>query len=384
MTTIYLVRHAQAEGNLYRRCHGWNNGLITEKGRQQMDLLEQRFQGIHLDAVYSSDLYRAMTTATALTRSRGLRLRLDPGLREIHAGIREDRPWGEWLHEDRENLAAFLRCDPNWSVQDSETFPGLQARVTAAVARIAAAHDGETIAMVSHGCAIRAAVSAWRGVPVDAIGTTVLGDNTCVAKLEYDGGQIKLCYYNDDSHLGPRDNQVVPAFREISKVEAMAKTALRFAPLSFPEDRQLYLDARAEGYMASHGTMDCFDGPAFLEVAERNASRARESVLSAWLGDTFAGVLQLDLDEEAEQSVGRVPFLYMTPETRSRGLGVQLVGQAVSVYRKLGRRYLRLRCAPENEHAQMFYRALGFRKTGEVPGGTGTLDTMEKYIGPEL
>ena len=360
MTTIYLVRHAQAEGNLYRRCHGWNNGLITEKGRQQMDLLEERFKDIHLDAVYSSDLYRAMTTATALTRSRGLRLRLDPGLREIHAGIREDRPWGEWLHDDRENLAAFLRCDPNWCVQDSETFPSLQARVTATVARIAADHDGETIAMVSHGCAIRAAVSAWRGVPVDAIGTTVLGDNTCVAKLEVEHGQITLCYYNDDSHLGPRDNQVVPAFREISKVDAMARTALRFEPLTFPEDRQIYLDARAEGYMASHGT------------------------LGAWLGDTFAGVLQLDLDQEAEELAGRVPFLYMTPEARSRGLGVQLVGQAVSVYRKLGRQYLRLRCAPENDHAQMFYKALGFRKTGEVPGGTGTLDTMEKFIGPEL
>ena len=25
MTTIYLIRHAEAEGNLYRRAHGWYN-----------------------------------------------------------------------------------------------------------------------------------------------------------------------------------------------------------------------------------------------------------------------------------------------------------------------------------------------------------------------
>ena len=30
MTTIYLVRHAEAEGNLYRRIHGWYDALITD------------------------------------------------------------------------------------------------------------------------------------------------------------------------------------------------------------------------------------------------------------------------------------------------------------------------------------------------------------------
>lgn len=83
MTTIYLIRHGQAEGNLYRRCHSWHNGLLTRKGREQAKTLEQRFQGVHFDAVYSSDLYRAMSTAGAIYRSRGLPLRVDPNLREI-------------------------------------------------------------------------------------------------------------------------------------------------------------------------------------------------------------------------------------------------------------------------------------------------------------
>lgn len=30
MTTIYLIRHAEAEGNLYRRAHGWYNSTITD------------------------------------------------------------------------------------------------------------------------------------------------------------------------------------------------------------------------------------------------------------------------------------------------------------------------------------------------------------------
>ncbi len=36
MTQIYLVRHAEAEGNLYRRVHGWYNSLITENGYTQI------------------------------------------------------------------------------------------------------------------------------------------------------------------------------------------------------------------------------------------------------------------------------------------------------------------------------------------------------------
>ena len=32
MTKIYLVRHAEAEGNLYRLVQGHFNGVITKRG----------------------------------------------------------------------------------------------------------------------------------------------------------------------------------------------------------------------------------------------------------------------------------------------------------------------------------------------------------------
>ena len=40
MTTIYLIRHAEAEGNLYRRIHGWYDSLITDNGFAQIKALE--------------------------------------------------------------------------------------------------------------------------------------------------------------------------------------------------------------------------------------------------------------------------------------------------------------------------------------------------------
>ena len=379
MTTIYLIRHGQAEGNLYRRCHSWHNGLLTLRGREQVKALEKRFEGVHFDAVYSSDLYRAMSTAGAIYRPRGLTLRVDPGLREIGAGLWEDEPWGQLLHDHRESLTKFLGCDDRWQIEGCETFPQVRQRMDRSIRRIAAAHPDQTVAVVSHGCAIRCGLSVWLGTTTDQV---PLPDNTGVAKLEVENGRVHVAYYNDNSHLGPE--AALPKASILYGIPGMERNALRFSPLSLPQDRELYLSARREGWLASHGAMDGFDGEAFLAAAEKNSAQDPGCLLTARLGDAFVGVLQMDWEQDKTQRAGRVPFLYIAPEYRCRGLGVQLLGQAVSVYRAMGRQFLRLRCAPENERAKKFYLSHGFYKIGEEPGGTGHLDTMEKYIGLEL
>ena len=46
MTNVYLIRHCEAEGNLYRRGQGWYNGKITPLGEQQLDCLAERFRAV--------------------------------------------------------------------------------------------------------------------------------------------------------------------------------------------------------------------------------------------------------------------------------------------------------------------------------------------------
>ena len=72
-----------------------------------------------------------------------------------------------------------------------------------------------------------------------------------------------------------------------------------------------------------------------------------------------------------------MPFVYMAPDYRKQGAGVQLIGEAVSRYRRLGRKKLRLRCAAENEIAQNFYRRIGFRKIGTDSTAPVHLDRLE-------
>ncbi len=358
MTTIYLIRHAQAEGNLYRRCHSWHNGLLTQKGREQVKALEKRFEGVPFDAVYSSDLYRTMSTAGAIYRPRGLTLRVDPQLREIGAGVWEDVPWGQLLHDHRDSLTAFLRCDPAWRVEGSETHPQVRRRVRAAVERIAQAHPGQTVAVVSHGCAIRAGLSAWLELGEDEIGRLPLPDNTGVAKLEVTDGRVNVIYYNDSRHLPP------PSAPPLVGVAGMEKNALRFSPLPLPQQRARYLAALE----------DCGLAPDGLEPNLQPS----DSIVLALLGDTPVGLLHMDWAKEDARRTGWVSLLYVAPEFRSKRFGVQLLGHAVCTYRAMGRQFLRLQCPPGHERAEQFFLAHGFAPADGQPG------VLETYIGLEL
>ena len=155
MTTIYLIRHAEAEGNLYRRIHGWYNSLITENGYRQIKALEERFRDIPVDAVYSSDLFRTMTTARAIYRAKNLPLHTIPGLRELNLGDWEDETFGKVRRMDPHQMDLFNRTDPKWEVENAENFFQLGDRLYDTVRRLAEKHPDQTIALFSHGMALR-------------------------------------------------------------------------------------------------------------------------------------------------------------------------------------------------------------------------------------
>ena len=100
MTEIYLIRHAQAEGNRYHMMQGHWDGGVTALGRRQIEELAERFRTVPLDAVYASDLYRARLTAGAAARWRRLPIRTDPALRELNVGPWEGRFFGDLKWEE--------------------------------------------------------------------------------------------------------------------------------------------------------------------------------------------------------------------------------------------------------------------------------------------
>lgn len=382
MTTIYLVRHAEAEGNLYRRIHGWYDSKVTEKGKRQIAALERRFAPIHVDAAYSSDLVRTMTTAMAVCRPKGLKLHTTPALREVGMGEWEDLTWGQAARLDPEALRRFSAGVDHWGdIPGCEDFSTVQSRVWGALEEIARNHPDQTVAVFCHGMAIRTVLARCQGLPLEGMNRISHSDNTGVALFTMDGGKPTLIHGSDASHLDESLSTLAKQRWWKEKEGALADANLWFRPLDMDREEKFYRDSRAEAWLTVHGSMDHFDGDAFCAVARENSRTDPHGVTCAMLGDTQVGLIQMDFRREAEQKAGWIPFYYMTPQGRSRGLGIQLLGEAVSRFRAAGREKLRLRCAPENEIAQRFYREHGFVKIGEDPTSPVPLDIMEKYIG---
>ena len=187
MTKIYLIRHAEAEGNLYRRIQGHWDGSITPLGLQQIDALAQRFRREHIDALYCSDLSRARATAEAITRYHDIPAVVTPRLTEICMGVWEGRAWGDVEHEFPEQMRWFNTDPDRWSVPGCEPIRDVQKRMKRAIEDLAARHDGQTIVLVSHGMAIRAYLCTVLGIPNSEMATLPYGDNTSVSLLLVDG-----------------------------------------------------------------------------------------------------------------------------------------------------------------------------------------------------
>lgn len=383
MTTIYLIRHGEAEGNVHRRIHGWYDALITENGFRQIAALEERFRSIHIDAVYSSDLYRTMTTARAIYVPKKLELHTDPELREINMGDWEDKTWGEVRHFDPENMNLFNRCDPAWRAPNGENLAEVGQRVIAALERIAQKHPDQTVAVFCHGTAIRQTLALIRHIPPEQWHSTAHSDNTAVSCLNYENGTFSVVLDSDSSHLTSELSTLGKQAWWRKDGKATTDVNLWFRPLDWSTEQSVYLAARQEAWTSTHGTQIPFDGESYLRDAVAHLAQSPWGVTAAMAGDELVGLIQLDAQRYSEDNAGYIPFCYIVPSRRDQNLGIQLIGHAVAFFRPLGRDKLRLRCAPYNHRAQHFYKKYGFVKVGEETGTRVPLDILEKYIGYE-
>lgn len=378
MTRIYLIRHGEAEGNLYRRMHGQYNSDVTALGREQIAALGRRFADIHIDAVYSSDLYRTMLTASSICIPRNLPLITDRRLREVNVGPWEDRPFGSAWVTNPDQMRLFTRDPDHWDMPDSDTFRALAGRGYEALMEIVEENPGKTVAVCIHSFIIGALLcKLFYGF--DASGYAAMGhsDNTAVTLLTYENGTFRLEFQHDSSHLDAENLR-----RHRWRPEG-GSSDLHIRPMG--QDIDQYIKYRGDAWQLIYGSLRDFNGPAFWMDAQSTMGGDPEAMVVGYLGRTPVGMIQLSPDRDERKGVGYIPFIYLREPFRHKGLGIQLIGHAVSFYRKRGRNRLQLSVAPTNENAIAFYEKYGFRAVGKSKGRYGKLILMEKNIQkPEL
>lgn len=163
--TVYLVRHGQSEWNLLRRTQGQTpHPRLTALGRSQAASAAQLIaadlapRGGRVSRIVSSDLVRATETAGILAASLGAGVTHDIRLREQALGRLEGRSYDETWSA----AAEFDWSDPAQPIAGGESLYDVHDRMAAVLDEVWSTEG--PIVLVSHGDAIRVAISHLHGV----------------------------------------------------------------------------------------------------------------------------------------------------------------------------------------------------------------------------
>ena len=207
MTEIIIIRHGETEWNKTGRFQGHSDVPLSAEGRAQASALGKNLVVDHVDAIYASDLTRAMETAAPLAQRFGLEVISDPLLRELNFGSWEGRNFNDVNAENPDAMKTFYNDPERVNIPDSEPFPEFQRRVAGRVREIVAQERGKRIVIVSHGASIRILFADILSMPIRSI-WHVSQLNTAVNKIRFeDDGFAVVTLMNDTSHLRAEDVQ---------------------------------------------------------------------------------------------------------------------------------------------------------------------------------
>ena len=314
MTKVYLIRHCEAEGNRLRRCHGQFDSEATKKGALQAKALADKFAEIPLSAVYSSDLRRALFTASCIAKPHKMKVTTFPGLREIHMGAWEDKSWGDVAQHVAGGEEAFVRAPQtlDFSLSGGESMQDAERRLKQTLSVIAKHHNGETVAVVSHGMTIKAYLCRVLGKRWSNLRRVATPDNAAVCLIEYDGKNRKVLLLNDTSHLGAPGEEPFPETWYRKK-----------APWS-----ELYVHFRDEREGERERLLPLLFSSGWKESGEK--------LCVGILNDEPAGFFSINCEKNDAVATG----FCVLPGFEHKNVDVQLLGEALSKARSLKKQSL--------------------------------------------
>ena len=202
-TRIYLIRHGatSANGEIPYRLQGrGSNRSLDDLGRDQARRARLALAHIPLVAIYSSPLNRAIETASIIAKPHTLIPITVENLTEANVGRWEGLTWEQAERQDRELHDRFHANPGTVAYPDGESFADVANRVTPALASLAVAHHGGSIAVVAHNVVNRAVLAELLGLPIDKA-RALRQANGGINVIEYEGSSARVVTLNAIFHL---------------------------------------------------------------------------------------------------------------------------------------------------------------------------------------
>jgi len=202
LTKVIFIRHGQTEWNVTGRYQGQSDVKLTEEGKTQAEKLADNFPVAKVDAIYASDLCRAMVTAETIANKFGLKVQAEPAFRELSFGDWEGLTYQQIVDKWEEAMANFLQHPDILEIPGGESFPAVQQRAMKRLNELIEKHDGQTIVVVAHGAVLRTMLTAALHMPLQYL-WSIRQFNTAVNIVRYDSdANPTVELLNSTAHLG--------------------------------------------------------------------------------------------------------------------------------------------------------------------------------------
>ena len=199
-TLLLLIRHGETEWNRDARIQGHTNITLSAQGHGQARAVAAALADTDIQAIYASDLLRALETAQSIAQAHGLPVHTDAGLRERAFGAFEGSSFAQLQAIHPEACERWRKRDPSFAAPGGERLDDFYARVTTTVLRIAANHAGQTVVIVSHGGVLDCLHRCATGQDLHAPRTWELR-NAAINRVLVAEGRMTLVGWNDGGHL---------------------------------------------------------------------------------------------------------------------------------------------------------------------------------------
>lgn len=199
---VFLVRHGETPWNAERRIQGQIDIDLSPEGRRQARQVGLCLRSEEIDAVISSDLARARSTAELAVEAMGgeIPIHIEPRIRELVLGEFEGRYVADLQRDYPEEWAAWRRDALRNRPPGGEELPALLARCRAALDEWTPRYSGRSIMLVTHGGPLRALTLALLGLPLEFY-PRLRVDNCGITRIIYGDGGPVLAAYNETGHL---------------------------------------------------------------------------------------------------------------------------------------------------------------------------------------
>ena len=200
MTRFILVRHGQTEWNKFERFRGRVDIDLDDTGLKQADAAAEKIARLEVKAIYASPLKRAMTTAQIIAHPLGLEVQPLEEINDMDFGLWQGLSIAE-VREQYPELFALWRLHPErLEIPEGETLEQVRNRVAACIDELAAKHDGEIVALVSHRVVCKVLLCHLLGLDNSHF-WQIAQDATAINIFEVSLNRFTVWRINDTCHL---------------------------------------------------------------------------------------------------------------------------------------------------------------------------------------